>query len=148
MNLLIKAVDSMLEHLLNSHDLRGKLLCNLVPFFPGAMRLLSTNRDRSIVNFILTQIFSSTSLTNYLGISGILQISVTSELLPFVEVVDSKLSSLQQEAELNIKNQIENLSIKIDRQEDILKRKETDCLMILLKTENLRLAQKSNILKN
>ena len=44
-NEFVKAVDSMLEHLLNSQDLHGKLLCNLVPFFPGAMKLLSTNRE-------------------------------------------------------------------------------------------------------
>ena len=111
-NEFAKAVDSMLEHLLNSHDLHGKLLCNLVSFFPGTMKLLSTNRDRSMVIFILTQIFSSTSLTNYLGISGILQRSVTSELFPFVEVVDSKLSSLRQEVELNIENQIEDFKYK------------------------------------
>ena len=113
----------MLEHLLNSHDLCGKLSCNLVPFVPDAMKLLSTNRARSLVIFILTRIFSSKTLTNYLGISGILQRSVTSELMPFVKVEDSKLCLLQQDVELNIKNQIEDLSIKIDQQKDILKRK-------------------------
>ena len=92
----------MLEHLLNSHDLIAKLLCSYLSFAPGAMKVLSTNRDRSIVTFILTQIFSSLSLTNYLGISEILQRLVASELLPFVEVVDPERSSLRQEVELNI----------------------------------------------
>ena len=56
--------------------------------------------------------------------------------MPFIKVEDSKLSLLQQDVELNIENQIEDLSIKIDQQKD----KEKDCLMILSKTENLRLA--------
>ena len=81
--------------LLESHDLSEKLLSQLSPYFSNAMQLLSTNKDRSIVIFILTQIFPSTSLTNYHGISGILQRTSASQIKPFVELADAKLSSLK-----------------------------------------------------
>ena len=68
----------------------------------------------------MTQIFSSTSLTNYLGISGILP---ASQIKPFVELVDSKLSSLKEDVDLSINNQIKDLKVKIDQQQDILNKK-------------------------
>ena len=103
-----KGIDMMLGKLLESHDLIEKLLSQLSPYFSNAMQLLSTNKDRSIVVFILTQIFSSTSLTNYLGISGILQRTSASQIKPFVELVDSKLSSLKEDVDLSINNQIKD----------------------------------------
>ena len=87
------------------------------------MQLLSTNKDRSIVIFILTQIFSSTSLTNYLGIPGILQRTSASQIKPFVELVDAKLSLLKEDVDLSINNQIKDLKVKIDQQQYILNKK-------------------------
>ena len=118
-----KGIDMMLGKLLESRDLSEKLLSQLSPYFSNAMQLLSTNKDRSIVIFILTQIFSSTSLTNHLGISGILQRTSASQIKPFVELVDSKLSSLKEEVDLSINNQIKDLKVKIDQQQDILNKK-------------------------
>ena len=118
-----KGIDMMLGKLLESHDLSKKLLSQLSPYFSYAMQLLSTNKDRSIVIFILTQIFSSTSLTNYLGISGILQRTSASQIKPFVELIDSKLSSLKENVDLSIDNQIKDLKVKIDQQQDIVNKK-------------------------
>ena len=118
-----KGIDMMLGKLLESHDLSEKLLSQLSPYLSNAMQLLSTNEDRSIVIFILTQIFSSTSLTNYLGISGILQRTSASQMKPFVELVDSKLSSLKEDVDLSISNHIKDLNVRIDQQQDILNKK-------------------------
>ena len=115
----------MLVKLLSeSHDLSEKLFSQLSPYFSNAMQLLSTNKYRSIVIFILTQLFSSTSLTNYyLGISGILQRTSASQIKRFVELVDSKLSSHKEDVDLSIDNQIKDLKVKIDQQQDILNKK-------------------------
>ena len=89
-----KRIDDMLETFFIFQEIGDKLLCQIAPIFSNAMQLLSTNRDRSIIIYVLTRLFSSTSLSSHLGLSGTMQRQTVSYLKPFIERVDSNFLPL------------------------------------------------------
>ena len=118
-----KGIDDMLEPLVIFQEIGDKLLCQIAPISSNAMQLLSANRDRSIIIYIFTQLFSSTSLSSHLGLSGTMQRQTVSYLKLFIECVDSKLSTFEQDADESIQSQIKDLQAKLEKEINILENK-------------------------
>ena len=85
--------------------------------------LLSTNRDRSMVLWMLKRLFWNTSLEQYLFISRKLLGDVESHLTPIIESLETKIN----EADIHVKCLTKQLKSRIDKAQTLLGQKGNAC---------------------
>ena len=90
-------------------------LKSISPYFNNFMTLLSTNRDRSMVLWMLKRLFSNTSLEQCLFISRKLLGDVESHLTPIIESLETKINEVKQEADIHVKCLTKQLKSRIDK---------------------------------
>ena len=115
-------IDSMISEIISSSEISisRKLLSSIVPYFSSLNKLLSTNQVRALVTFILKKLFSTSSLTHCLGLSGTFLKEIVAYITPFIEQVESKLNSIKDETDQYINEQISVLNAKIKQQSNQL----------------------------
>ena len=108
---------------------RQEILLLIRPYFKMLMTLFSTNRDRSLVYWLLKELFLSiTSLEQNLFISRKILKDVENQLRPIIESTELKINILNKEADKHVKLMKYNLKARVDREEDFLTKNVNDFL--------------------
>ena len=81
-------MNDIVSECINECSKKGQLK-SISPYFNNFMKLLSTNRERSMVLWMLKRSFSNTSLEKYLFISRKLLGDVESHLAPIIESLET-----------------------------------------------------------
>ena len=87
------------------------------------MTLLTTNRDRSLVLWLLKQLFSVTSLEQYLFLSKKVLYDVEDQLYPILEALETKMEEFRKDAEKHVKQIKHSLKVNIEKEEHLLGQK-------------------------
>ena len=85
----ISGLNGIIKEFIDEYSREGNLLL-IRPYFKMLMTLFSTNRDRSLVYWLLKQLFSMTSLEQHLFISRKLLKDVEDQLRPIIESTELK----------------------------------------------------------
>ena len=99
-------MNDIVSECINECSKEGQLK-SISPYFNNFMKLLSTNRDRSMVLWMLKRLFSNTSLEQCLFISRKLSGDVESHLTLTVESLETKINEEKQEAAKQLKSRID-----------------------------------------
>ena len=87
------------------------------------MALLTTNRDRSLVLWLLKQLFSVTSLEQYLFLSKKVLYDVEDQLYPILEALETKMEEFRRYAEKHVEQVKHSLKVNIEKEEHLLGQK-------------------------
>ena len=87
------------------------------------MTLLTTNRDRSLVLWLLKQLFSVTSLEQYLFLSKKVLYDVEDKLYPILEALETKMEEFRRDAETHVEQIKHSLKVNIEKEEHLLGQK-------------------------
>ena len=111
----------MLTEFLRGYKLSDSLQAT-APYYKSMMKLLSSNRNRSIVHWILKQVYSSTSLEHYLAIDRDTLNNSAKEIKTALQSVDTVFEKLSVKADHHIdekniapKSSIEKVSSVLER---------------------------------
>ena len=85
----ISGLNGIIKEFIDEHSREGNLLL-IRPYFKMLMTLFSTNRDSSLVYWLLKQLFSMTSLEQHLFISRKILKDVEDQLRPIIESTELK----------------------------------------------------------
>ena len=84
------------------------------------MTLLTTNRDRSLVLWLLKQLFSVTSLEQYLFLSKKVLYDVEDQLYPILEALETKMEEFRRDAGKHVEQIKHSLKVNIEKEEHLL----------------------------
>ena len=87
------------------------------------MTLLTTNRDRSLVLWLLTKLFSHTSLEQHLFLSRKVLNDVDNQLNPIIESLEIKIDEFKEEADSHLEYLKENLKSDLEKADTLLGQK-------------------------
>ena len=87
------------------------------------MTLLTTNRDRSLVLWLLKQLFSVTSLEQYLFLSKKVLYDVEDQLYPILEALETKMEESRRDAEKHVEQIKHSFKVNIEKEEHLLGQK-------------------------
>ena len=114
--------DGIIKECNNEYGREGNLL-SIRPYFKMLMTLFSTNRDRSLIYWLLKQLSSMTSLEQHLFISRKILKDVEDQLRPIIASTELKINSLNKEADKHVELMKHNLKASIDKEEKLLEQK-------------------------
>ena len=122
----ISGLNGIIKECIDEYGREGNLLL-IRPYFKMLMTLFSTNRDRSLVYWLLKQLFSMTSLEQHLFISRKTLKDVEDQLRPIIESTELKINSLNKEADKHVELMKHNLKASTKRK-NFLSKNANDCL--------------------
>ena len=115
-------MNDIVSECINECSKEGQLK-SISPYFNNFMKLLSTNRDRSVVLWMLKRLFSNTSLEQYLFISRKMLGDVESHLTPIIGSLETKINEVKQEADIHVKCLTKQSKSRIDKAQTLLGQK-------------------------
>ena len=95
-------------------------LCSAAPYL---LKLLSTSRDRAIVVFILTSIYSGRTLKSVFGLNEKVVASAQRDTQEFLTIIEEKQTLFDKEAENYLEKKLCELGKSVEAAEATLKRK-------------------------
>lgn len=93
----------------DEHSGASPLQAQLASCIPTIMKLMSSAKDRAILTFVLSSIFSKTSLTLTLGLQNNQIERIQQRVNTFLNEVDHKQELVEEEAQRQIENVISKL---------------------------------------
>ena len=117
-----RGMDEMLTEFLRGYKRSDSLQAH-APYYKSMMKLLSSNRDRSIVHWILKQVYSSTSLEHYLAIDRDTLNNSAKGKRTALQPVDTVVEKLSVKADHHINEKIIALKSSIEKDSSVLERK-------------------------
>jgi hypothetical protein len=87
------------------------------------LKLLSTSRDRAIVNFILTSIYSGRTLKSVFGLNEKVVASAKRDTQGYWTIIEDKKSLFDKEAEIYLEEKLCELGKNVEAAEETLNRK-------------------------
>ena len=115
-------MDEMLTEFLRVYKLSDSLQA-IAPYYRSMMKLLLSNRDRSIVHWILKQVYSSTSSEHYLAIDRDTLNDNAKEIKTALQSVDTAVEKLSVKADHHINEKNISLKSSIEKDSSLLERK-------------------------
>ena len=106
----------------------------LASCIPTLFKLMSSTKDRAIFTFVLSSIFSTTSLTLTLGLQNSQVTRVKEKLNDILNDVDSAQKLSEEEAQRQIEKTISTLEIDLVEKKGQLNSKDPDLLKKKLKS--------------
>ena len=119
---LSSGLNEIIAECVNENSKDGNLQI-VAPYFKNLMTLLTTNRDRSLVLWLLKQPFSVTSLEQYLFLSKKVLYDVEDQLYPILEALETKMEEFRRDAEKHVEQIKHSLKVNIEKEEHLLGQK-------------------------
>ena len=119
---LSSGLNEIIAECVNENSKDGNLQL-VAPYFKNLMTLLTTSRDRSLVLWHLKQLFSVTSLEQYLFLSKKVLYDVEDQLYPILEALETKMEEFRRDAEKHVEQIKHSLKVNIEKEEHLLGQK-------------------------